>query len=72
MKSAEAKHQNAESLKGNKNASKDPDDRAEAVLHVRCTREQKNAYVKAAQADGVRLASWAKSILDQAIKERSQ
>jgi uncharacterized protein (DUF1778 family) len=41
---------------------------ASAVLHIRCTPTQKNAYVRAAQADGKKTSEWALAHLDQAAK----
>lgn len=55
-------------LTGNKNAEKDPDEKGEAVLHIRCTKEQKNRYVRQAKKDGKRLAPWIKDILDNHLK----
>lgn len=42
---------------GNTNAQRG-DDLATAVLHVRCTPEQKSGWVKRAQSEGMKLSEW--------------
>lgn len=50
-------------LAGNRNALRGAEP-ATAVLHVRCTPEQKARWVKTAQRTGLRLSEWVVARLD--------
>lgn len=53
---------------GNKNAAKPEEEKATSFLHVTVTPKQKASYVKAAKAEGLKLAAWVKSNLDNAAE----
>lgn len=50
--------------KGNTNAQKNPDEKADTFLHIRCTRQDKSRWVRAAK--GGKLAQWVIKNLNQA------
>jgi len=57
-------------LKGRQsNAAKPPDQKAESFIHARCKTSEKSAWVKAAQAKGMKLTDWIISSLNDALKK---
>lgn len=50
--------------KGNKNALKPEDDKADSYIHLRCTKEQKIKYIQTSKSKGLKLTKWILDILD--------
>jgi hypothetical protein len=50
---------------GNQNASKDEAEKASSFIHARCLPADKARWVKAAQANGVKLTEWIVSALNE-------
>ncbi|HET9374178.1 MAG TPA: hypothetical protein VFO40_04360 [Chthoniobacterales bacterium] len=48
----------------NKNAAKDPDEKAESFLHIRARRADKARWVRAAQRAGKKLSDWVTELLN--------
>jgi hypothetical protein len=53
--------------KGNKNAAKSEDDKAASFIHARCKSGDKAAWVKAAQAENLKLTEWIVKTLNGAV-----
>jgi predicted HicB family RNase H-like nuclease len=48
----------------NKNAAKEPEEKADSFLHIRAKRRDKSRWVRAAQRAGKKLSDWVTDVLN--------
>ena len=62
--------ENKHGMTGKQNAAKPSEDKAESFIHARCKSSDKAVWVKAAQAQNMKLTEWIVQILNNAAKNK--
>jgi predicted HicB family RNase H-like nuclease len=68
MNTETKKHGNTEAQKGNQNAAKPPELKADGQLMIRCLLTDKSRWVQQSRVEGLKLTEWVIKALNAAIK----